>query len=192
MKFDPEARRAARPALTYDEALPVNLRRPRSARRYCAPGGRHLRRDRLGQDHATAEDLPRNRARPQRPDRPHPAAPDCGAGHGDAHLAGTEVGTRPPCRLQDPLHRQGHAVFLHQADDRRHPARRNPDRSAAAPVRHDPDRRSPRAQPQHRFPARLPQATAAEAARPEAHRHLGHAGRRAFQQALRGTQTRPR
>jgi ATP-dependent helicase HrpA len=27
MKFDPEARRAARPALTYDEALPVNLRR---------------------------------------------------------------------------------------------------------------------------------------------------------------------
>ena len=27
MRFDPEARRAARPALTYDEALPVNLRR---------------------------------------------------------------------------------------------------------------------------------------------------------------------
>jgi ATP-dependent helicase HrpA len=27
MKFDPEARRAARPALTYDEALPVNVRR---------------------------------------------------------------------------------------------------------------------------------------------------------------------
>ena len=27
MKFDPEARRAARPALSYDEALPVNLRR---------------------------------------------------------------------------------------------------------------------------------------------------------------------
>ncbi|MDP2132594.1 MAG: hypothetical protein Q8J99_03205, partial [Sulfuritalea sp.] len=27
MKFDPEARRAARPALIYDEALPVNQRR---------------------------------------------------------------------------------------------------------------------------------------------------------------------
>ncbi len=27
MKFDPEARRAARPLLTYDEALPVNVRR---------------------------------------------------------------------------------------------------------------------------------------------------------------------
>ena len=27
MRFDPEARRAARPALVYDEALPVNVRR---------------------------------------------------------------------------------------------------------------------------------------------------------------------
>ena len=27
MRFDPEARRAARPALSYDEALPVNVRR---------------------------------------------------------------------------------------------------------------------------------------------------------------------
>jgi ATP-dependent helicase HrpA len=27
MRFDPEARRAARPALVYDEALPVNQRR---------------------------------------------------------------------------------------------------------------------------------------------------------------------
>ncbi len=27
MKFDPEARRAARPAISYDEALPVNARR---------------------------------------------------------------------------------------------------------------------------------------------------------------------
>jgi ATP-dependent helicase HrpA len=43
--------------------------------------------------------------------------------------AGAQVGTRPPCRLQDPLHRQGHAVLLHQADDRRHPAGRDPDRS---------------------------------------------------------------
>ena len=27
MRFDPEARRAGRPALIYDEALPVNVRR---------------------------------------------------------------------------------------------------------------------------------------------------------------------
>jgi hypothetical protein len=32
MRFDPEVRRAARPALVYDEALPVNQRRRRDRR----------------------------------------------------------------------------------------------------------------------------------------------------------------
>jgi hypothetical protein len=59
MKFDPEARRAARPVIAYDEALPVNLRRAEIAEAIReAPGGGDLRRDRLGQDHATAKDLP--------------------------------------------------------------------------------------------------------------------------------------
>ena len=56
----------------------------------------------------------------------------------------------------------GHAD---QADDRRHPAGRDPARPAAAPLRHDHHRRGARAQPQHRLPARLPQAAAAHAAR---------------------------
>ena len=49
-----------------------------------------------------------------------------------------------------------------------------------APVRHAHHRRGARAQPQHRFPARLPEAAAAAAARPEADRHLGNHRRRAL------------
>ena len=40
-------------------------------------------------------------------------------------------------------------------------------------VRHDHHRRGARAQPQHRLPARLPQAAAAAPARPQADHHLG-------------------
>ena len=56
--------------------------------------------------------------------------------------------------LQRPLGR-GHA---RAADDRRPAARRDPARPAAAPLRHDHRRRGARAQPEHRLPARLPQA----------------------------------
>jgi hypothetical protein len=42
-----------------------------------------LRRDRLGQDHAAAEDLPGTGARRARPDRPHPAAPHRRPRHGE-------------------------------------------------------------------------------------------------------------
>jgi hypothetical protein len=59
-----------------------------------APGGHRLRRDRLGQDHAAAEDLPRARARRQRPDRPHPAAPHRRPRHRHAHRPGTEERAR--------------------------------------------------------------------------------------------------
>ena len=47
------------------------------------------------------------------------------------------------------------------------------DRDAQA-VRHDHHRRGARAQPQHRLPARLPQAAAAAAPRPQAHHHVRH------------------
>ena len=43
----------------------------------------------------------------------------------------------------------------------------------AARVRHDHHRRGARAQPQHRLPARLPQAAAAPPARPQGDHHLG-------------------
>ena len=55
--------------------------------------------------------------------------------------------------------------LVRQVHDRRHPARRDPGRSAAARLRHDHHRRGPRAQPQHRLPARLPEAAAAAAGR---------------------------
>ena len=65
-----------------------------------------------------------------------------------------------------------------QADDRRHPAGRDAERPAAARLRHPHHRRGARAQPEHRFPARLPAAAAAAPAGPEGHRHLGHHRRR--------------
>ena len=52
-------------------------------------------------------------------------------------------------------------------------------------VRHDDHRRSARAQPEHRLPARLPQAVAAEAARLEADHHLGDDRCRALFAAFR-------
>ena len=67
-----------------------------------------------------------------------------------------------------------------QVHDRRHPARRDPVRPLAVGLRHDHRRRGARAQPQHRFPARLPQAAAAQAPRPEGHRHLGDDRHRAL------------
>ena len=74
-----------------------------------------------------------------------------------------------------------------QADDRRHPAGRDPERPAAAPVRHDHHRRGARAQPQHRLPARLPQAAAAPPARPQGDHHLGDHRPGALRPALRRT-----
>ena len=83
-------------------------------------------------------------------------------------------------RLQGSLHRPHEARRVRQADDRRHPAGRDPGRPAARRVRHDHHRRSARAQPQHRFPAGLPEAAAAQAPGPEGDRHVGHARRRSL------------
>ena len=52
-------------------------------------------------------------------------------------------------------------------------------------VRHDHHRRGPRALAEHRLPARLSEAAAAAAARPEADHHLGHDRSRALLAALR-------
>ena len=52
-------------------------------------------------------------------------------------------------------------------------------------LRHDHHRRGARAQPQHRLPARLPQAAAAPPARPQGHHHLGDHRHRAVRRALR-------
>ena len=63
---------------------------------------------------------------------------------------------------------RGHAAA---ADDRRPAAGRDPARPAAAPLRHDHRRRGARAEPEHRLPARLPEADPAPAAGPEGDRH---------------------
>ena len=149
------------------------------------PGDHRVGRDRLRQDHPAAEDLPRTRARPEGPDRPHPAAPDRRVVDRQADRAGTRLAAGRARRLQGALHRHLAAGRLGQADDRRYPAGRNPDRSAAEELRHDHHRRGARAQPEHRFPARLPQAAAAAPARPEGDHHLGDDRRRPLRAPFR-------
>ena len=70
-------------------------------------------------------------------------------------------------------------------DDRRHPARRDAARPRPAALRHAHRRRGPRAQPQHRLPARLPPPAAAASARPEGHRHVGDDRHRPLRPPLR-------
>ena len=104
--------------------------------------GRHrLRRDRFRQDDAAAQDLPRTRSRRHRPHRPHAAAPHRRALDRGTYRARTEDRTRQPGRLQDPFHRTDDPGNFRQADDRRHPARRDAGRSDALPVRHADHRR---------------------------------------------------
>ena len=74
---------------------------------------------------------------------------------------GTSVGSC--CRLPGPLHRPHRAGHAAEGDDGRHPAARAGARPAAAQLRHADHRRGPRAQPQHRLPARRAQALAAAA-----------------------------
>ena len=100
-----------------------------------------------------------------------------------AEELGTELGGDG--RVHGPVHRPGRRHHAGQADDRRHPAGRDPARPDAARLRHAHHRRGPRAQPQHRLPARLPQAAAAPPARPEGDRHLGHHRPAALRRPLR-------
>ncbi len=99
-------------------------------------------------------------------------------------LAARTVGQRIADELGTPLgetvgytravHRSGQRPHADQADDRRHPARRDPARPAAAALRHPDPRRGPRAQPQHRLPARLSARVAAAPTRSQGDRHIGH------------------
>ena len=126
---------------------------------------------------------------PRRPrhDRAHPAPPYRRPHRRRARRgrAGHPAGRGR--RLEGALHRPGEpGRHLRQADDGRHPARRDPDRPRAARVRHDHHRRGPRAVPQHRLPAGLPRPAAAQAARPQGRHHLRDHRPRALLPALRG------
>ena len=163
-----------------------------------APGHHRVRRNRLGQDHAVAQDRPGTGARPlqcprrhtRTPDRPHTAAAHCRQQRGQAHCRGAENPAGRGGGLQGALSRHAAKGRLGQADDRRHLAGRDADRPAAQGLRHPHHRRGARAQPEHRLFAGLPQANPAPAARPEGGGDLGHHRRRALCQALCG-QKRP-
>ena len=118
-------------------------------------------------------------------DRPHAAAADRRA-HGRA--ADRRRARRPARRrrrLQRALRRPVQEGDAGPPRHRRPAARRDRARPAAAPLRHDHHRRGPRAQPEHRLPARLPQAAAAPAPGPQARHHERDDRHGALQRALR-------
>ena len=175
-------------------AGPAGLCAPRRHRRGDPrpPGGHRRRRDRVGEDHAAAQDLSRarSRGRPRRwgeADRAHPATPDRGPLGGGADRRGARHRARRRRRLPGPLHRPDVEGEPGQADDRRHPARRAPARPRPPQVRHAHHRRGPRAQPQHRLPPRLPQAPAPAPARPQGRHHQRDDRRQPLRRPLRRT-----
>ena len=178
-------RRASVPAVTYP-ALP-GRRAPRGPaggdRR--PPGRRGGGGDRLGQDDAAAQAVPGAGPRRARRDRAHAAAAAGRAHRGRAHRPRAGRPARGGRRLRRALQRPLARGDADPAHDGRPAARRDPERPAAAPLRHDHRRRGARAQPEHRLPARLPRAHPAAAARPEGDHHLGHDRPPALQPPLR-------
>ena len=108
----------------------------KSSQRSSAPRRRRRRRDRLGQEYATAQNLPRGRPGRGRPHCRYAAAPRRCAFHRPAYRRGTPRLLRPRCGLQNPLPRSDRTRDLHQGHDRRHPAGRDPRRSRPTRVRH--------------------------------------------------------
>ena len=121
------------------------------------------------------------------PDRPHPAAPaspparsPSGSPRSSAPSSASAVGYK--VRFTDQVGDRTRCVKV--MTDGILLAEIQRDRELRA-LRHDHHRRGARAQPQHRLPARLPQAAAAAAARPEGDHHLGDDRHRAVRRALR-------
>ena len=126
----PSAARATPiPPIEFPESLPVSARRDDiAAALRGASGDRRLRRDRLGQDDPAAEDRAGDGPGPRprrRPDRPHPAAPDRRLERRPADRRGAEDAARRGRRLQGPVPGPALGRRQRQADDRRHPARRD-------------------------------------------------------------------
>ncbi|MOA09559.1 hypothetical protein D3C78_1293980 [compost metagenome] len=117
----------------------VHAARGDHARHAAAPGHHRLRRDRLGQDHAAAQDragagarqVQRPGRQPGQAHRPHPAAAYRRELGGQAHCRGAQDAAGRRGRLQGAFPGPAVQGQLGQADDRRHPAGRDPDRSAA-------------------------------------------------------------
>ena len=162
-----EARRRAVPVISYPPELPVSQLKDEIAEVISGPpGGDRRGRDRVGQDHPAAQDLPGAGPRRGRADRPHPAPPHRGPDGGRADRRGAGHRDRRRGRLQDPVHRHRQRRRAGQGHDRRHPADRDAARPAAAALRHADHRRGARAQPEHRLHPGLP-APAAAQSRPD-------------------------
>ena len=181
------SRRTPLPPITFPEALPVSGRRDEIAQAIARAPGRHrLRRNRLGQDHAAAEDLPGAGPRREGPDRPHAAAPHRRVVRRQAHRrrnwarrwarsSATRCASRTRCQPGASVKLMTDGILL--AETQTDPLLQG--------LRHDHHRRGARAQPEHRLPARLPEADPAAPARPEGDRHLGDDRRRALRAPLR-------
>ncbi len=139
-----------------------------------APGHRACRRNRFRKKHANSKTVPCCRTRRGWSDWLHPAAPRCRAQRGAPRCHGAWRRTRRNRRLSGALRRPDRRAHPGQVHDGWHPACRDPIRSLAQRLRHHHPRRSARAQPEYRFPARLPQAPARASARSEIDRHIGH------------------
>jgi ATP-dependent helicase HrpA len=151
------------PPITYPESLPVSAGARRSRAPCRAPGGHRLRRDRLGQDHAAAQDRARARPRPGRRRRRGLI------GHTQPRrIAASSVAKRIAEELNSPL---GEVVgYKVRFQDRLQPGasvKLMTDGILLAETQSDPllqglrhadHRRGARAQPEHRLPARLPAA----------------------------------
>ncbi|KAF1858564.1 hypothetical protein Lal_00015083, partial [Lupinus albus] len=180
--------RGAQPAPAHHvPGRPPRLRPPRGNRAGAdaQPGRDRVRRNRLGQDDAAAEDLPGTGPRRKGHDRPHAAAPHRRVVDGEAHRARTGFAAGRARGLQGPLQRHAVAGRLGQADDGRYPAGRDADRPAAQGLRHDHHRRGARAQPEHRLPARLPEGDPAAPAGPEGDHHVRDDRRRPLRAPFR-------
>ena len=120
------------------------------------------------------EDLPGARPRRRGHDRPHAAAPDRRPQRRAAHRAGARHAARatPSATRSASTTDARRSTYVKLMTDGILLAETQRDRLLDA-VRHDHHRRGPRAQPQHRLPARLPEAAPAAPAGPEADHHLG-------------------
>ena len=175
-----QARMARRRAAVPTAAVPAGAaglragRRPRRRDRR-EPGGHRGRGDRLREIDPAAEDLPADRPRRPRHDRPHPAAADRRHGrwpNGSPRRPAPSVGGAVGYAIRFGDH-TGPDTLVKLMTDGILLNEIVRDRMLLG-LRHDHHRRGPRAEPEHRFPARLSQGAAAPPAGPEVDHHLGH------------------
>ena len=131
LRRSPQERRLSVPTIVttklcrYTHGAPTSRPPSRRQRRH------RQRRHRQRQEHAVAEDLPRDGTRCRRHDRPHAAAAYRGAGTRAPDQRGARLRARGPRRLPGALRRSHQPAYAREADDRRAAAARTRKRPAA-------------------------------------------------------------